>query len=80
MFLTRMGFRGSRVELRPLRGLAPLDRLRRSPALRAGRVKSRRPNSSGEPKGSPFVWVASQLGGAFPAAGSGSSDMASFMT
>jgi len=38
------GFRGSRVELRPLRGLAPLDRLRRSPALRAGRVKSRRPD------------------------------------
>src|SRR5204863_6628003 len=34
----------SRVELRPLRGLAPLDRLRRSPALRAGRVKSRRPD------------------------------------
>src|SRR6266704_888470 len=41
-----MGFRGSRVELRPLRGLAPLDRLRRSPALRAGRVKSRRPDWS----------------------------------
>src|SRR5882724_6783582 len=40
----RMGFRESRVELRPLRGLAPLDRLRRSPALRAGRVKSRRPD------------------------------------
>lgn len=39
-----MRFRGSRVELRPLRGLAPLDRLRRSPALRAGRVKSRRPD------------------------------------
>src|SRR3989442_15796786 len=37
--------RGSRVELRPLRGLAPLDRLPRSPALRAGRVKSRRPDS-----------------------------------
>src|SRR5881396_861771 len=31
----------SRVELRPLHGLAPLDRLRRSPALPAGRVKSR---------------------------------------
>src|SRR6266487_1595595 len=38
----RLRVRGSRVELRPLRGLAPLDRLRRSPALRAGRVKSRR--------------------------------------
>ncbi len=37
--LARMGFRGSRVGLRPLRGLAPLDRLCRSPALRAGRVK-----------------------------------------
>jgi hypothetical protein len=49
-----MGFRGSRVELRPLRVLAPLDRLRRSPALRAGRVKSRRPDSNGEPVGSPF--------------------------
>ena len=39
------GVQGSRVELRPLRGLAPLDRLSRSPALRAGRVKSRRPDS-----------------------------------
>src|SRR5438093_11544933 len=37
--------RGRRVGTRPLRGLAPLDRLRRSPALRAGRVKSRRPDS-----------------------------------
>jgi hypothetical protein len=43
--LRRLGplrVKGSRVELRPLRGLAPLDRLCRSPALRAGRVKSRR--------------------------------------
>jgi len=45
--LSWMGFRGSRVELRPLRGLAPLDRLRRSPAAHAaGRVKSRRPDWS----------------------------------
>ena len=51
------GVQGSRLELRPLRGLAPLDGLRRSPALRAGRVKSRRPDSKGEPKGSPFVVV-----------------------
>jgi len=44
--LTRMGFRGSRVELRPLRGLPPLDPLRGSPALRAGRVKFRRLGSN----------------------------------
>jgi len=35
-------------ELRSLRGLAPLDRLRRSPALRAARVKSRRPSGATE--------------------------------
>ena len=33
-----MGFRGSRVELRPLRGLAPLAGLRPAPAAR-GRAR-----------------------------------------
>src|SRR5438105_9385308 len=36
-----MGFRGSRVELRPLRGLAPLDRLRRTRQIPPSRFVER---------------------------------------
>jgi hypothetical protein len=49
-----MGFRGSRVQLRPLRGLAALHRLRRSPALATVLVLTAGPLDNGW---QPVAWL-----------------------